>query len=92
MVRLVLTLLIGLFVLVDVAPAFAQSNGTVLMAQAEKRRTLFDLLFGAEEPVAASEQAAPKRTPTPAAAQATRVEKAADATRLAVSAIPWRSI
>ncbi|MBU1305304.1 MAG: DUF459 domain-containing protein [Alphaproteobacteria bacterium] len=88
MVRLVMTLLVGLFVIVDVAPAFAQSNGTVLMAQAEKRRTLFDLLFGAEEPVAAPEPTQPKRTSAPAAAALPppkpQVEKAPDATRLAV--------
>lgn len=86
--RWVLTLLIGLFVLVDVAPVFAQDKGSVQVAQAQKRRTLFDLLFGEPEAEPAPEQKPQKRT-APAATAALpppkpQVEKAADATRLAV--------
>lgn len=90
MFRFVLALLIGLFVLVDVAPAFAQSDETLLLAQQQRRRTLFDLLFGEEEqapPPVVVEQPAPRRT-APAAPSLPppkpQVEKSPDATRLAV--------
>ena len=89
MVRIVVALLVGLFVLVDMAPAFAQNSDTVLVAQAQKRRTLFDLLFG-EEPSQSAPAQQPKRAPREQAPVAEvapakpQVEKAADATRLAV--------
>lgn len=88
MFRFVLALLIGLFVLVDVAPVFAQGQDTLVVAQQQKRRTLFDLLFGEEEqapppPVvqSAPRQAAPAPSLPPPKPQ---VEKAVNATRLAV--------
>tara|TARA_R110002124_G_scaffold114535_5_gene269193 strand:+ start:17521 stop:18696 length:1176 start_codon:yes stop_codon:yes gene_type:complete len=89
MVRIVLALLIGLFVLVDVAPALAQSPDSQLVAQAQKRRTLFDLLFGDEPtqpaPVQQPQRAAPQQAPAASLAPPKpQVEKAADATRLAV--------
>ncbi|WP_193334570.1 SGNH/GDSL hydrolase family protein [Devosia beringensis] len=91
MVRIVLALLMGLFVLVDVAPVLAQNNDTIQVAQGEKRRTLFDLLFGEEpsqpapvqQPQRAPRQQAPATAAAPVAV-APQVEKAADATRLAV--------
>ena len=89
MVRLIVTLLIGMFVLVDVTPALAQSPDTMLMAQTQKRLTLFDLLFGEEEAKPAPVQQ-PQRTQRQQAPTASlpppkpKVEKAADATRLAV--------
>jgi hypothetical protein len=93
MVRIVLAFLIGLIVFVDVAPAFAQSDETILVAQEQRRRTLFDLLFG-DEPAAAPAPA-PTQQPrtTPRATQQAapslpppkpQVEKAENATRLAV--------
>jgi len=89
MVRIVLALLIGLFVLVDVAPTLAQSPDSQLVAQAQKRRTLFDLLFGDEpsqpSPVQQPQRASPKQAPAASLAPPKpQVEKAADATRLAV--------
>ncbi|MHA6731723.1 SGNH/GDSL hydrolase family protein [Devosia sp. A369] len=88
MIRLIVALLVGLLVFVDVAPALAQNQGTVLMAQEAKRRTLFDLLFGEPEappapvtqPRRQTQQAAPAALPPPKP----QVEKAPDATRLAV--------
>lgn len=90
MMRIVLAFLIGLIVLVDVAPAFAQSDETIVVAQEQRRRTLFDLLFGEEEPAPApveqpqqapraTQQAAPSLPPPKP-----QVEKAENATRLAV--------
>ena len=90
MVRIVLALLMGLFVLVDVAPVLAQSHDTIQVAQGDKRRTLFDLLFG-EEPTQPAPAQQPQRVPKQQAPTASaapvavpQVEKAADATRLAV--------
>src|SRR5688500_11309175 len=92
MIRIVLALLIGLIVFVDAAPAFAQSDGTVLVAQEQRRRTLFDLLFGEEEaappPVEQPQQQRPRATQQQAAPSLPppkpQVEKAPSATRLAV--------
>tara|TARA_R110002020_G_scaffold14225_4_gene50371 strand:- start:346 stop:1518 length:1173 start_codon:yes stop_codon:yes gene_type:complete len=92
MVRIVMALLVGLLVMVDVAPALAQSDDNVLIAQTERRRTLFDLLFGEEpsqpapvqQPQRAPRQQAPAASAAPAPAEPSQVEKAADATRLAV--------
>lgn len=92
MVRIVLALLIGTFVLVDVAPVLAQSPDGVLVAQAQKRRTLFDLLFGEEPattpapPVQQPQRATPQQSSPAASLPAAKpqVEKAADATRVAV--------
>lgn len=89
MVRIVLALLIGLFVLVDVAPVLAQSHDGVLVAQAQKRKTLFDLLFG-DEPAKPAPVQQPQRAPRQQAPTASlppakpEVEKADDATRVAV--------
>ncbi len=91
MIRLVAALLIGLLVFTDVAPAFAQNDERVLVAQETRRRTLFDLLFGEPEAAPApaqqprqqpraQQQAAPVSLPPPKP----QVEKAAGATRLAV--------
>lgn len=86
MVRIIVALLIGMFVFVDVAPALAQSPDTMLLAQAQKRRTLFDLLFG-DEPAKQAPVKQPTRQQAPTASlppAKPQVEKAADATRLAV--------
>lgn len=86
MIRLVVALLVGMLVFIDVAPAFAQSSDTIVVAQQQKRRTLFDLLFGEPEPAPAPVQQAPRQA-APAAAlppPKPQVEKAPDATRLAV--------
>ena len=93
--RIILALLIGLLVFIDVAPAFAQSDETIVVAQQQRRRTLFDLLFGDEPaappPVEQPQQQAPRATPraTQQAAPSLpppkpQVEKAENATRLAV--------
>jgi hypothetical protein len=95
MIRLVVALLLGMIVLVDVAPAYAQSDDTIIVAQETKRRTLFDLLFGEEPaPAPVQQQPAPQRSQQPAPQRQApvaalpppkpQVEKAADATRLAV--------
>lgn len=91
MVRLVVALLVGLLVFVDVAPAYAQSGDTIVVAQEAKRRTLFDLLFGNEpEPAPVQQEQAPRRTQQQSAPAAAlpppkpQVEKAPNATRLAV--------
>jgi len=88
MIRFVLALLVGLLVLVDVAPALAQSDATIIVAQETRRRTLFDLLFGEPEPAPPPVQKQrPRRQAAPEASlppPAPKVEKALDATRLAV--------
>ena len=88
MIRFVAALLVGLLVLVDVAPAFAQSDDTIIVAQETRRRTLFDLLFGEPEPPPPPVQKQrPRRQAAPEASlppPAPKVEKALDATRLAV--------
>ena len=86
MIRLVAALLVGLLVLTDVAPAFAQSEDTILVAQEQRRRTLFDLLFGEPEPAPAPVQQAPQQAAPTAALPPPKpqVEKAPNATRLAV--------
>ncbi len=88
MIRLIVALLVGLLVFVEVAPALAQNQPTLQVAQEAKRRTLFDLLFGApeappapvEQPRRQTQKVAPAALPPPKP----QVEKAADATRLAV--------
>ncbi|MGB3339050.1 MAG: DUF459 domain-containing protein [Devosia sp.] len=91
MIRLVVALLVGLLVFVDVAPAFAQAEGTIIVAQEGRRRTLFDLLFGEEPAPAPVQEQAPRQTPREQQAQPAAlppaqplVEKAPNATRLAV--------
>nr|WP_295887843.1 DUF459 domain-containing protein [uncultured Devosia sp.] len=90
MIRLVVALLVGLLVFVDVAPAYAQNDDTMIVAQETKRRTLFDLLFGNEpEPAPVQQEQAPRRTQQQSAPAALpppkpQVEKAPNATRLAV--------
>ncbi len=90
--RIAVALLIGLLVLVDVAPALAQGD-TIVVAQQQKRRTLFDLLFGEPERKQApvQQQQQPRRqtttAPKPQAAlppPKPQVAKAETATRLAV--------
>ena len=94
--RWVLTVLVALLVLVDVAPAFAQPDERIHLAQQQRRRTLFDILFGEEEaarqpPPAQQQQRQPRRTqprqqaaPAPTPPPKPEIEKAEDATRLAV--------
>ena len=92
MKRLVVAIMVALLVLIDVAPAFAQ-NDTLVVAQQQRRRTLFDLLFGDDQPQAPVEQPRqqprqqPRSQPAPRASlppPKPQIEKAADATRLAV--------
>ena len=82
--------MLACFVLVDVAPVFAQDQERIHVAQQQRRRTLFDLLFGEEDkpapPVEQPRRQQPRRS-TPAAAlppPTPKVEKAEGATRLAV--------
>ncbi|WIY52874.1 DUF459 domain-containing protein [Devosia sp. YIM 151766] len=93
MKRLVLFLLIAVMALAETGPAFAQmqAGDRMLVAQQEapRRRTLFDLLFG-EQPAPAApvqqpqpRQSAPRATLPPAPVQPA-IDKAPDATRLAV--------
>lgn len=89
MSRFFMTVLVCLLVLVDMAPAFAQSQDTIVVAQETRRRTLFDLLFGEEEPAPPPpvQQQQPRQQAAPAASlppPKPQIEKAADATRLAV--------
>ncbi|KKB85687.1 hypothetical protein VW29_06375 [Devosia limi DSM 17137] len=89
MIRVLVAIVMACFVLVDVAPAFAQSQDTIVVAQQQKRRTLFDLLFG-DEPKAPPPVEQPRRQqqqPKPTAAlppPKPTIEKAPGATRLAV--------
>lgn len=96
MKRWVLAVLVALLVLVDVAPAFAQAEERIHLAQQQKRRTLFDMLFGEEEaapqppPAQQQQRRQPRRTQQRAAPAAPQpppkpeVQKAENATRLAV--------
>ena len=90
MIRVIVALLVGMLILVDVAPAYAQSNDTLVVAQETRRRTLFDLLFGEEQaapPPPVQQREAPRQRAAPAAAlppPKPEVEKAPGATRLAV--------
>lgn len=91
MIRVLSAIVLFCFVMVDIAPVFAQDQGTIVVAQAQKRRTLFDLLFGEEPapPPPVEQQQQPRRT-TPRAPTAAlppakpAVTKAEGATRLAV--------
>ncbi|MET3923980.1 DUF459 domain-containing protein [Devosia sp. 2618] len=92
MIRFVVAMLVGLLVFIDVAPALAQNHDTIVVAQEQRRRTLFDLLFG-DEPAAPPPVQQPRRpreqqqAPAPTAAlppPAPTVNKAPDATRVAV--------
>lgn len=90
LIRFVLALLVGLFLFVDVAPSLAQSQDTIVVAQAQKRRTLFDLLFGDEQaappPVQQPQQQQPRQRAPEASLPPPKpeVEKSPTATRLAV--------
>lgn len=94
MIRIVLAIVMALFVFIDVAPALAQDIDRMHVAQEQRRRTLFDLLFGDEEPRQRVEprqqqrqppRQQPRRTPPVAEAPpAPKIEKAEEATRLAV--------
>ena len=88
MIRVLSAIMLLLFVVVDVAPVFAQDTITVAQAQPRKR-TLFDLLFGEEPaPPPVEQLQQPRRTtPRPTAAlppPKPQVTKAEGATRLAV--------
>jgi hypothetical protein len=88
MKRIVLFLLIVLFAAVETAPSFAQAEQRFEVAQQQKRRTLFDVLFG-DEPQQAPppvQQQAPRKAAPVAALPPPKpqVEKAENATRLAV--------
>ncbi|WP_332688596.1 SGNH/GDSL hydrolase family protein [Devosia sp.] len=88
MIRFAIALLVGMLVFIDAAPAFAQSDERIVVAQETRRRTLFDLLFG--EPEAAAPPPVQRQEPRQRAPAASlpppkpEVEKAPDATRLAV--------
>lgn len=92
MKRLVVLVLLACVTLVDTGPSMAQltSDEPVLVAQAEapRRRTLFDLLFGEEPapPPPPVQQTQPRQQAAPAALPPPKpaVDKAPDATRLAV--------
>lgn len=87
MIRFVMALLVGMLVLVDVAPAYAQAQDTIVVAQEQRRRTLMDLLFGEEPAAPPPVQQQQPRQQAPVASlppPKPQVEKAADATRLAV--------
>ncbi|WP_375452552.1 DUF459 domain-containing protein [uncultured Devosia sp.] len=90
MIRVIAAIVLFSLVVVDIAPVFAQDSGTMVVAQDQKRRTLFDLLFG-EEPAAAPPVEQPQQprrtTPRPTASlppPLPEVSKAQNATRLAV--------
>jgi hypothetical protein len=89
MIRWIAAVLVSLVVTLSVAPSFAQSGERFEVAQQERRKTLFDLLFGPAETKQAPVQTErpPARRPAPTAAlppPKPQVEKNADATRLAV--------
>src|SRR5690606_11043448 len=80
MKRLILIVLIALFATVETAPVLAQAGERFEVAQQQKRRTLFDLLFGEEpKPAAPVQQTQPRRAPWSQAAlppPAPTIEKA----------------
>lgn len=87
MIRFILALLVGLIVVVDVAPAYAQNEERIVVAQEQRRRTLMDLLFGEEPAAPPPVQQQQPRQQAPAASlppPKPQVEKAEGATRLAV--------
>ena len=98
MIRPLAIVLIALLVITDVAPAFAQNDATLQVAQTQRRRTLFDILFGDDQkapppvqqqrtqPQPQSQPRTQPRAATPSVVVVPKPEvtKAADATRLAV--------
>lgn len=84
MKRLVLALLVGLVVAIDVAPVLAQAEERIVVAQEQRRRTLFDLLFGEEPPAPVQARPPAVRAPAALPPPAVVIEKAPGATRLAV--------
>ncbi|WDR01223.1 DUF459 domain-containing protein [Devosia algicola] len=89
MFRVLFFAVLASFILTDLAPAWAQDR--VELAQTEKRRTLFDMLFGEEEapppPPPVRQQRTRKAAPAPSAAvsvPAPTIEKTQSATRVAV--------
>lgn len=88
MKRFFALLLIVLFAAIETAPVFAQTQDRFEVAQQQKRRTLFDVLFGDEPkptPPAVQQQAPRKAAPVAALPPPKpQIEKAANATRLAV--------
>ncbi len=89
MKRFFLLLMMAMLVTLDVSAAYAQTQDRILVAQEQRRRTLFDLLFG-EEPKQApppQQQQTQPRQQAPTAAlppPKPQVEKSPNATRLAV--------
>lgn len=89
MQRIILFVLIALFAGLEVGPAFAQAEERFEIAQQQKRRTLFDVLFGDEprqQTPPPAQQTKPRRAAPVAALPPPKptVEKSATATRLAV--------
>lgn len=89
MQRIILFVLIVLFAGLEVGPAFAQAEERFEIAQQQKRRTLFDVLFGDEprqQTPPPAQQTKPRRAAPVAALPPPKptVEKSATATRLAV--------
>jgi hypothetical protein len=89
----IIALVVGAFVLIDLAPAFVSAQDTMQLAQQErprKRRTLMDMLFGEPEVIGVvpqQVQEAPKKKRVPQAALPPAkppVEKAIGATRVAI--------
>lgn len=64
-----LLLFIAIFAVADLAPSFVSAQEVIELAQAKKRRTLMDLLFG--EPEAPMQMPAPEPTPQAPAPQST---------------------
>ena len=69
-----LVLFIVIFAFADLAPSFVSAQEVIELAQAKKRRTLMDLLFGEEEkpmpvpvPELAPQAPAPNKTTAPKA-------------------------
>jgi hypothetical protein len=90
MKRIILLVMIALMAGLSLGPAFAQSQlgDRFEVAQEQKRRTLFDVLFGSEPqtPPPVTEPAKPRRVAPTAALPPPKplVEKAENATRIAV--------
>ncbi len=85
MLRILLIALLACFVVVDVAPAFAQER--IEVAQEKKRRTLFDLLFGDEPeqaPAPTQQPRQPRATTVALPPTKPAIDKAPGAKRLAV--------
>ncbi len=86
--RAVIVMLLAFFALSDLAPALLVSDAVAQEQPVKKRRTLMDLFFGEPEPPPAPEApivtTKPKKAALPPAPEKPKVEKAENATRLAV--------